>query len=89
MTTASTRTASGLAASAFAQIAAASGSGWSPSAFRGRPFGDAQSLEEAKEHFKTAWLAFEARVGPADLAAAYHEPCRSPGQVRPILTLNQ
>ena len=38
---------------------------------RPRPFGSATSLDDAKQSFKTAWLAFKARHGPQALAAAY------------------
>jgi hypothetical protein len=38
----------------------------------GPPFGDARSIGEAKERFKTAWLALQAaRIGSDALAAAY------------------
>jgi hypothetical protein len=35
------------------------------------PFGRAGSIDEAKQSFKAAWLAFEAKHAPAALAAAY------------------
>jgi hypothetical protein len=39
----------------------------------GAPFGSATSLDEAKAHFKTVWLAFKEMHGPDRLAAAYGE----------------
>ena len=39
----------------------------------GPPFGSATSLDEAKNSFKAAWLAFRAKHGPEALAAAYRE----------------
>jgi hypothetical protein len=38
----------------------------------GPPFGTATSLDDAKRHFRTTWLAFKAKHGPEKLAAAYH-----------------
>ncbi len=35
------------------------------------PFGSAPSLDDAKQNFKTAWLAFKAKHGAEALAAAY------------------
>ncbi len=37
----------------------------------GAPYGDAKSLDEAKEKFKAAWLAFKDRAGPEKLAKAF------------------
>ena len=37
----------------------------------GPPFGSATSLDDAKQQFKTAWLAFKEKHGPEALAAAY------------------
>jgi hypothetical protein len=37
----------------------------------GPPFGDAKSITEAKERFKTAWLAFKDKHGEVELAKAY------------------
>jgi len=37
----------------------------------GPPFGSAATIDEAKESFKTAWLAFAAKHGPEALARAY------------------
>jgi hypothetical protein len=37
----------------------------------GPPFGDAKDINEAKQRFKTAWLAFKAKSGEAALAKAY------------------
>ena len=37
----------------------------------GPPFGSATSLDDAKQSFKRAWLAFKAKHGPEALAAAY------------------
>lgn len=37
----------------------------------GPPFGSATSLDDAKQRFKTAWLAFKEKHGPEALAAAY------------------
>jgi hypothetical protein len=34
-------------------------------------FGNATSLDDAKQSFKTAWLAFKAKQSPQALAAAY------------------
>jgi hypothetical protein len=34
-------------------------------------FGSATSLDDAKQSFKTAWLAFKAKHGPQALTAAY------------------
>ena len=39
----------------------------------GPPFGSATSLDEAKQNFRTAWLAFKEKHGPEKLAAAYRE----------------
>jgi hypothetical protein len=39
----------------------------------GPPFGSAASLDEAKQDFETAWLAFKAKHGPDKLAKAYTE----------------
>ncbi|WP_453942764.1 hypothetical protein [Bradyrhizobium ottawaense] len=36
----------------------------------GPPFGDANSISEAKERFKTAWLAFKEKQAPEALAKA-------------------
>ncbi|WP_249158273.1 hypothetical protein [Bradyrhizobium jicamae] len=43
----------------------------------GPPFGDAKSITEAKERFKTAWLAFKEKHGPEKLAKAYGEMNRA------------
>ncbi len=40
---------------------------------RPAPFGDAKTIDQAKERFKAAWLAFKDRVGPEALAKAYAE----------------
>ena len=37
----------------------------------GPPFGSAGTLDDAKRHFRTTWLAFKAKHGPEKLAAAY------------------
>ncbi|MCP1958149.1 MULTISPECIES: hypothetical protein [Bradyrhizobium] len=37
----------------------------------GPPFGDAKSIGEAKERFKTAWFAFKAKQTPEALTKAY------------------
>ena len=37
----------------------------------GPPFGSAGSLDDAKQSFKTAWLAFKAKQSPQALGAAY------------------
>jgi hypothetical protein len=37
------------------------------------PFGSAASLDDAKQNFKTAWLAFKEKHGPEALDAAYRE----------------
>ncbi len=37
----------------------------------GAPFGDAKSLDQAKERFKEAWVAFKHKHGPEALAKAY------------------
>jgi hypothetical protein len=37
----------------------------------GPPLGSATSLDDAKQSFKTAWLAFKAKQSPQALAAAY------------------
>jgi hypothetical protein len=37
----------------------------------GPPFGSAASLDEAKQDFRAAWLAFRAKHGPDALAKAY------------------
>jgi hypothetical protein len=37
----------------------------------GPPFGSAATIDEAKERFKSAWLAFAAKHGPDALARAY------------------
>jgi hypothetical protein len=37
----------------------------------GPPFGGAATLDEAKERFKTAWVAFAAKHGPDALGRAY------------------
>jgi hypothetical protein len=37
----------------------------------GPPLGSATSLDDAKQSFKTAWLAFKQKHGPEALAAAY------------------
>ena len=42
----------------------------------GPPFGSAQTLDEAKAHFKTVWLAFKEMHGPDRLAATYGEMYR-------------
>ena len=39
----------------------------------GPPFGSASSVDEAKQHFRTAWLAFKDKHAPDRLAAAYRE----------------
>jgi hypothetical protein len=39
----------------------------------GLPFGSAASLDDAKQSFKTAWLAFKEKHGPESLVAAYRE----------------
>ena len=39
----------------------------------GPPFGDAKSIDEAKDRFKAAWLAFKEKHGPEQLARAYEE----------------
>ena len=39
----------------------------------GPPFGDAKSIDDAKQRFKSAWLAFKAKVGEEELAKAYVE----------------
>ena len=39
----------------------------------GPPFGSASSLDDAKQSFKAAWLAFKAKHGPEKLAAGYRE----------------
>jgi hypothetical protein len=37
----------------------------------GVPLGSAASLDDAKQSFKAAWLAFKEKHGPEALAAAY------------------
>jgi len=37
----------------------------------GPPFGSAQTIDEAKAQFKTAWLAFKEKHGSLRLAEAY------------------
>jgi hypothetical protein len=37
----------------------------------GPPFGDAKSIDEAKERFKAAWLTFKEKHGEAALEKAY------------------
>jgi len=37
------------------------------------PLGSASSVDEAKQHFRTAWLAFKDKHGPERLAEAYAE----------------
>ena len=37
----------------------------------GPPFGDAESIDEAKARFKAAWLAFKAKHSPEEMAEAY------------------
>ncbi|MET4244610.1 hypothetical protein [Bradyrhizobium sp. RT10b] len=39
----------------------------------GPPFGSATSLDDAKQSFKTGWLAFKQKHGPEALAAAYRQ----------------
>ena len=39
----------------------------------GPPFGSAASLDDAKQSFKAAWLAFREKHGPEKLAKAYAE----------------
>ena len=39
----------------------------------GPPFGSATSLDDAKQSFKAAWLAFKEKHGPEAVAAAYRE----------------
>jgi hypothetical protein len=39
----------------------------------GPPFGSAASLDDAKQSFKAAWLAFKEKHGAEALAAAYRE----------------
>jgi hypothetical protein len=39
----------------------------------GPPFGDAKTIDEAKERFRAAWLAFKAKHTAEELAAAYDE----------------
>lgn len=39
----------------------------------GPPMGTAQTLDKAKEDFRTAWEAFKEKRGPEALAAAYAE----------------
>ncbi len=39
----------------------------------GPPFGSAESIDDAKIKFKSAWIAFKERVGPEALAQAYEE----------------
>lgn len=42
-------------------------------ALPGPPFGDAQTLDEAKGRFKVAWEAFKDKHGPEALAKAFAE----------------
>lgn len=37
----------------------------------GPPFGDAKTIEEAKERFEAAWQGFKAKCGPDELAKAF------------------
>ena len=39
----------------------------------GPPFGDAKTIDEAKQRFKAAWMTFKDKVGPEALAKAYAE----------------
>jgi hypothetical protein len=39
----------------------------------GPPFGSVSNLNQAKAHFKTAWLAFKEKHGPSRLPKAYRE----------------
>jgi hypothetical protein len=39
----------------------------------GPPFGDANTIDEAKERFRAAWFAFKEKVGPEALAKTYDE----------------
>jgi hypothetical protein len=39
----------------------------------GAPYGDAQTLDEAKAGFKAAWIAFKDRHGPEKLAKVFDE----------------
>ena len=39
----------------------------------GPPFGDANSIDEAKARFRIAWEAFKVKVGPDALAQAFAE----------------
>ena len=50
----------------------------------GPPFGDAKTLDQAKERFKEAWVAFKYKHGPDALAKAYEEMknANQPGRYR-------
>ena len=37
----------------------------------GPPFGSAESIDDAKQCFKAAWITFKDKVGPEKLAQAY------------------
>jgi hypothetical protein len=39
----------------------------------GPPFGDAKTIEEAKQRFESAWLAFKEKHGPVALQEAFYE----------------
>ena len=39
----------------------------------GPPFGDAKTIEEAKQRFEAAWLAFKEKHGPVALQEAFDE----------------
>ena len=39
----------------------------------GPPFGSAESIDEAKQRFKAAWISFKDKAGPEALARAYAE----------------
>jgi hypothetical protein len=37
------------------------------------PFGDAKSIDDAKQRFKSAWITFKNKVGPEALMKAFTE----------------